>query len=121
MNKAAAYHRVSMSDQAALDSADDSPFIAEDNSFGLLGLVHDHIRKYPGHAVGGFHQSVSLVASSIRHAQRSATAMPPSLHRDSASSRVFRCRNECRAGRAGTFLTRTSPTVFLQRDSFRSE
>jgi hypothetical protein len=42
-------------------------FAAEGNPFVTLALLHDHIRKYPEHAVSRFRQPVSLIASSIRH------------------------------------------------------
>ena len=42
-------------------------FAAERNPFVALALLDNYIRENPEHAVSGFGQPVSLVASSVRH------------------------------------------------------
>ena len=58
-------------------------FAAERNPLVALAPLDDHIREYPEHAVSRFRQPVSLVTSSIRHAQDRATAMPKRAARQS--------------------------------------
>jgi len=58
-------------------------FAAERNPFVALAPLDNHIREYPEDAVSRFRQPVSLVSSSIRHAQDRATAMPTSATRQS--------------------------------------
>ena len=66
-------------------------FAAERNPLVALAPLDNHVREYPEHAVSRFRQPVSLVSSSIRHAQDRATAMPKSAARQSVQFLVVSC------------------------------